>query len=265
MLLAAAEKGGEKGGHHMIASWEGLMIYVGILVALVLLVLGLAQRGMTERVYRNWFTSRFEQLVGFIENLCVGVIGSHGRHYVPIITAFWLVIFFANLISLFSPFAPTMDLSFNLALALCSIGYVQYEGMRANGVLGHFKHFAGPKLGIALIPITAMIFIIEIISEVMKNISLSVRIYGNIFGGHEATDAMNKLAPKLIPLGNGEYLGIPVGAFLIPVKLLTCIVQALVFCLLTCVYLSLVTHHEEEHGHDDHGHDDARGHTPAHA
>ncbi|MEQ1932427.1 MAG: F0F1 ATP synthase subunit A, partial [Fimbriimonadaceae bacterium] len=133
-----------------------------------------------------------------------------------------------------------------------SIGYVQYEGMRANGVIGHFTHFAGPKLSGILILITPIIFSIEIVSEVMKNVSLSLRLFGNIHGGHEAVTAMNKLAEPYIPIG----------AFLLPIKLLTCLVQAMVFTLLTCVYLSLVTAHHDDHG-DDHAAGPDHGGTPA--
>ncbi|MFO0045108.1 MAG: F0F1 ATP synthase subunit A, partial [Armatimonadota bacterium] len=174
----------------------------------------------------------------------VGSFGADGRKYIPFIITFWMVIFFSNVVALFVPVAPTADLSFNLGMALCSIGYVQYEGMKANGVFGHLKHFAGPKLGLAMIPITLMIFMIEVISEVMKNLSLTLRLFGNIDGGHQAAEAMSKLAG-----GAAGVHWIPAGTLLVPVKFLTCVVQAMIFCLLTCVYLSLVTHHEEEGAH----------------
>jgi len=122
--------------------------------------------------------------------------------------------------------------------------------MKANGVLGHFKHFAGPKLGgILAILISPVIFCIEIISELMKNASLSLRIYGNIYGGGEAVHAMNHLGHDMF---GQPWLNVPFGEFLLPIKLLTVVVQAMIFSLLTCVYLSLVTHHEEDH-HADHG------------
>jgi F-type H+-transporting ATPase subunit a len=123
---------------------------------------------------------------------------------------------------------------------------VQWEGIRANGVLGHFKHFAGPKLPIFMaIFITPLIFAIEIVSELMKNVSLSLRLFGNIHGGHVAVDEMNKLTTVF-----------PVGMLLLPIKLLTSVIQALIFTLLTCVYLSLVTHHAEDHGPES-GHGEA--------
>ncbi len=239
--FAAAEA--EAPEHFGIAA---VAFYLVLVLGLIFLALGAAKKGLKQRVFKNFWTSRFEQLYLFIEGMCVGIIGAHGRKYVPMIITFWLLIFFGNVVALFFPYSPTADLSFNLGMALISMFYVQYEGMRSNGVLGHFGHFAGPKLGGAMaLLITPVIFCIEIVSELMKNVSLSLRLYGNIHGGHQAVEAMNQLGTKFY---------IPFGEFLLPIKLLTVVVQAMIFTLLTCVYLSLVTHHSEEH--DDHGHAD---------
>lgn len=223
----------------------GTAIYVGLVILVLFVILGYAKKGIVGRVFKNRITQASEQLYLFIENMCVGIIGSHGRKYIPMIITFWLVIFVSNVVALFMGFSPTASLSFNLGMALISIGYVQYEGIKTNGALGHFSHFAGPKLGgFMAIAITPVIFAIEVVSEIIKNASLSLRIYGNIFGGGEAVHAMNKL-------GEGFY--VPLGEFLLPIKLLTVVVQAMIFCILTCVYLSLVTgHHEEDHA-EDHG------------
>jgi len=220
----------------------GNWFYIILLLAIIFGILSVARKGFTGRTFKSGPSNWAEQLYLFIENMCVGTVGPHGRKYVPMMITFWLVIFFGNILALFFPTSPTGSLSFNLGLALCSIGYVQWEGMKANGVFGHFKHFTGPKLGGLMVVISAMIFVIEIISEVMKNVSLSLRLYGNIHGGHQAVEAMNHLGGSWIPIGE----------FLLPIKILTCVVQAMIFTLLTCVYLSLVTHHEEDHG-DDHG------------
>lgn len=222
--------------------------------------MAMAKKGLNNRFFTNKITSWFEQLYLFLENLAVGIIGDHGRKYLPMLFVFWTMIFVGNLIALAFPTSTTADLSFNLGLALLAIGYVQYEGIRANGFFGHFAHFAGPKMGPALILINVMLFVIELISEMMKNVSLSLRLYGNIDGGHRAADSMNELGKHLYNLGGFEF-HIPFGAFLLPIKMLTCVVQALIFCLLLCVYLSLVTHHD--HG-DDHEHEHGHG-EPAHA
>lgn len=238
-LVAAS---GEEGGHHGLSA-VGLLVYIGLVVLIALAVLIKAKGGFNRRVFTNLPAHLLEQLYLFIENMTLGIIGPHGRKYIPMMMTFWIVIFVSNVVALFFPTAPTADLSFNLGMALIAVGYVQWEGMRSNGFLGHWSHFAGPKLPIALIPISIMIFVIEIISEVMKNVSLSLRLFGNIEGGHQAVVAMNEL---------GKAIYVPVGAFLMPIKFLTCIVQALIFTLLTCVYISLVTHHHEDHG-DEHG------------
>jgi F-type H+-transporting ATPase subunit a len=235
-LVAAAD------GEHTYVSFWGLMLYELFTLAVIGIILFQAKKGLKERVFRNRFTQVTEQLYLFIENMCVGIIGAHGRKYVPIIMVFWMVIFVGNVMALFFPTSVTADISFNLAMALIAITYVQYEGIRTNGVFGHLTHFAGPKLGGFMVLISGMIFVIEIISEVMKNVSLTLRLYGNIEGGHMAAEAMSGLTKSWL---------IPIGAFLLPIKLLTCVVQALIFTLLTCVYLSLVTHHGPEEHHED--------------
>lgn len=211
----------------------GLACYMAFVVAVLVGLMVAGKRGMDAKVFRKPIAQCFEQLYLFIENMVLGAIGAHGRKYIPLIMSFWMVIFVANVIALFFPASPTADISFNLAMAIMVVGYVQYEGIKVNGIRGHLSHFAGPKLGGPLVIVSGMIFVIEIISELMKNVSLSLRLYGNMHGGHEAVEAMNKLGQKV-------YL--PVGAFLMPIKLLTCVVQAMIFTLLTCVYLGLVTH-----------------------
>lgn len=240
LLPLAAAAGGE--GEHHGPGFVAILFYTLLVVGVIFGLMAKAKKGLNARVFTNPLTSAFEQLYLFIENMCVGTIGSHGRKYIPMMMTFWLVIFVSNLVSLFFPTAPTADVGFNLGLALISIAYVQWEGIKANGFFGHFGHFAGPKLPGVLVIINGLIFVIELISELLKNVSLSLRLYGNIEGGHLAAAAMNEL---------GKPIYIPFGAFLLPIKLLTCVVQALIFTLLTCVYLSLVTHHDH---HDDHGH-----------
>lgn len=257
-LFASAEGGGHEG-----PSYLGLFVYVGTIVVALFVLMAWAKPHLKTRVFKHWTAQVFEQLYLFIENMCVGIIGAHGRRYVPMMMTLWMFIFVGNVIALFMPTSATADLSWNLGMALVSVGYVQWEGMRSHyehmrasgkdsvsssigGFFKHMSHFSGPRLGLALIPITVMIFVVEIISELMKNVSLPLRLFGNIHGGHMAVEAMN----NVLVIGN---FSVPFGFALIPIKLLTCVVQALIFTLLTCVYISLVTHHED-HDEHEHGH-----------
>jgi len=233
--------------------WANPVFYTILVIAFVLALVFLARPGITPTGMKNRWAGYLEQLYLFLEGFAIGIIGPHGRKYMPMLTTYWLFIFIACFMGLFVDYTPTADLSMNLGLAIIAIMYVQWEGMKANGVLGHFKHFAGPKLGGALILVSGMIFIIEIISETMKMLSLSLRLYGNIHGGHEVVLNLNNLGHFAI---GGTEVHLPVGGLLLPIKLLTCVVQPLVFTLLLSVYLGLVTHHEEDHAHGhEHGHD----------
>ncbi|HXH60313.1 MAG TPA: F0F1 ATP synthase subunit A [Fimbriimonadaceae bacterium] len=239
---------------HEISFW-GLFMYFLLVLAILVVILSMAKKSFGEKVFKKWPAQLFEQAYLFVEKLCLSTIGPHGRKYVPFIMTLWLVIFVGNSVALFMASSPTEDLSFNLGMALIAVGYAQWEGMRTNGVLGHLGHFAGPKLATFADPktwlfflITILLFCIEIISELMKNVSLSLRLFGNIDGGHKAVEAMNNITSGAL---------IPLGAFLMPIKILTVIVQALIFCLLSCVYLGMVT----SHASDDHAHGET---APAH-
>lgn len=242
--LAAVE--GE--GH--ATSFLGMIVYLIAVLAVIGWFISASRKGLTNRTFTTREANWAEQLYLFIENMCVSAIGPHGRKYIPLIMTLWLIIFVGNTFSLFFPYTPTADLGFNLGMALVAIGYVQWEGIKANGLVGHLTHFAGPKLGLAFIPLSILLFFIEIVSELMKNVSLSLRLFANIHGGHEAVSKMNEI---------GEGFFVPIGAFLLPLKVLTVIIQAMIFCLLTCVYIGLVTsHHGDAEGEDthDHGHRD---------
>jgi F-type H+-transporting ATPase subunit a len=246
-LIASTEGGAE---HHG-ADFANVFGYLVLVLIVLFTLLSIAKKGFTGRVFKGYLAGAAEQLYLFLENMVVGTIGAQGRQFIPFIATFWLVIFVSNIFSLFFTHAPTADLSFNLGMALISIGYVQYQGIKSNGVLGHFKHFAGPKMSGVLVLISGMLFMIELVSEIMKNLSLSLRVFGNIDGGHQAAEAISTVVGGVF-----HQSWVPAGTLLVPIKLLTCLVQAMIFSLLTCVYISLVTHHE----HDDHGHEAAGAH-----
>ncbi|MFQ3586511.1 MAG: F0F1 ATP synthase subunit A [Fimbriimonadaceae bacterium] len=261
-------------------SFEGMLVYLGIVLAIIFVFMAQARKGFNARVFTNYPAKLAEQLYLFVENLCVGIIGAGGRKYIPMILTFWMIIFVGNVVALFFPTSVTADIGFNLGMALTAMIYVQWEGIMsyylplraqgkdpfsafAVGLFRHIGHFAGPKLGGAMVIVSGMIFLIELISETMKNVSLSLRLFGNIHGGHLVTDALNNVGAKLVNIG-GTYIGFPFGALLLPIKVLTCVVQALIFTLLTCVYISLVTHHGDDHDHGSEPGQDGR-HEPAHA
>lgn len=244
-LAAAAEK--EEIG------WN-IFFYSGLVIVIVLIFATLAKKDLKSRVYNYLPTRVAEHLFLFLEGLTTNVIGPHGKKYVPFLLALWTFIFVGNVMGLLLPATPTADWSLNISMAIITVVYVQYEGIKANGLLGHLKHFAGPKLPAAMVLISGLIFVVEIVSECMKLVSLSIRLYGNIEGGHIVRKSLDSI-----------IAGIPLGGALLPIKFFTCLIQAFVWSILTCTYLSIATSHghddEHEGDHGDHGHHPVAAHA----
>ena len=91
-----------------------------------------------------------------------------------------------------------------------------------------------------MVVVSGLLFCVEIISEVMKLFSLSIRLYGNIEGGHIVISALNSI------IGH-----VPMGGLLLPIKLFTALIQAFVWAILFCTYLNIVTSHAHDEEHYD--------------
>ena len=113
-------------------------------------------------------------------------------------------------------------------LAICTFAYYNYMGIRANGVLKYLAHFAGPIwwLGFLMFPL-------EIISNLARLLSLTIRLWGNMFAGEQVTNVFLQLTYLI---GPAVFMGLHVFVSLM---------QAYVFALLTVIYVSMVTAHEE--------------------
>ncbi|MGC4105461.1 MAG: F0F1 ATP synthase subunit A [Thermomicrobiales bacterium] len=145
--------------------------------------------------------------------------------------------------------APTADLNMTLALSLLTFTMVQIYGIKAHGVRGRIKHMANPPF----------IFPIEVISELSRILSLSARLFGNVFAGEVLLGVMYAMAAAI---------KIAIIPFLFPViflflEVMFGTIQALVFALLTTIYITLAAAdaHGDEHAEDhSHGHDAASDH-----
>ena len=171
-----------------------------------------------------------EMVVSGLRGLLEDVIG-HGaeKKYLPIIGAFALFIFVSNLFGLFFFLQPpTGSLSTTIALALLSFFYFNVQGIRAHGFFGYLKHFMGPVLWLA-----PLFFVIEMIGNFARILSLSLRLFMNIFGEHTATGIFAGLAPILVPWP------------LMGLGLFTALLQAFIFITLSAVYIEGATAHEE--------------------
>ena len=169
-----------------------------------------------------------EVFVDFLRGLIKENIPHTGEKYLPVVGAFFFFIVVSNLVGqLFFLQPPTSSLNTTFALSLSCLVFFNAAGIKAHGLFGYLKTFAGPSAALAI-----LVFPIEMIGNFARALSLAMRLFGNIYGEHTATNQFVELVPLLVPMPMNA-LGI-FGSFL----------QAYVFTLLTTVYIGGAIAHE---------------------
>jgi F-type H+-transporting ATPase subunit a len=230
-------------GYLPIPTHVVMFLFVVLIAVVVLTIL----RGKLSVESPNNRQQSFEVGVETIRGLLSDLVGPGGMKHFPVVATFGVLILLSNLTGMLPDMvAPTANFNVTLALAISSFLYYNYVGIRENGLLGHIKHFGGP---VPSIFIMLFLFPIEIISNLARIMSLSVRLFGNIFGEEQLSGAISSLAQWILPI------------VLMPLGLLTSLIQTFIFVLLSMVYLGEVSHHSEEHhGGASHGHEVATAH-----
>ncbi|HSU26210.1 MAG TPA: F0F1 ATP synthase subunit A [Pyrinomonadaceae bacterium] len=177
-----------------------------------------------------------------IRDLVVSVIGEHGFKYFPVVATFAVLVLVSNLMGQFPLFmAPTASVNVTFALAITSFIYYNYVGIHENGLINHLKHLTGPALPLYLIPITVLIFGIEVVSNSIRPFTLGIRLFANMFADEQiSSQVANLYAP---------FTQILVPIALMPLAVFVAFVQTLVFTLLSMIYISEVSHAPHEHIH----------------
>jgi len=163
----------------------------------------------------------FEWVHGFIRGQSQEVIGHHSEGFTPFLVTLALFITVANLLGLIPGFeSPTKNPVVPLGFALCTFVYYQAQGFKHAGI-GYFKHFLGPIWWLAWLMLP-----IEIVSHLARVMSLTIRLYANIFAGDLVTLVFFSLIPIGFPV---VFLGLHLAVSLL---------QAYIFVLLATVYLA---------------------------
>ncbi len=186
-----------------------------------------------------------EALVEWLRTLIGDVLGPSGDKYLPLLGSIFIYILAMNFFGLIPLMkSPSSNLNITAAHALCVFLLVQYLNIKNLGIRGFFYHLAGsPKdaIGWCLSP---LLFPIEILTQFARPITLAFRLFGNIFGEDILIGYFTLLGAMMIP---ALYpIGIPLQIPFIFLALLTSVMQALVFTLLTAVYILLSMPEAEE-------------------
>lgn len=199
-----------------------------------------------------------EMIVGAFDDFTKGVLGpENGRKYLPFIATLFCVILFSNLMGMIPLLrAPSASILITFSFALCTFIVVQGTAWTRLGPLTYIHHLMGsPKDAIGWV-LSPLFLVLEIISDFLaKPGSLALRLFGNILGKDILFGVFMILGIQLVgqilpPAGN--YFGVPLTIPFYLLGLLLATIQALVFSLLSCIYIMLVLPHDHDH-HDDHG------------
>lgn len=164
----------------------------------------------------------FEGLHNFIQGQSDEIIGHHSEPYTPFLVSLFSFVLIANLLGLVPGLeSPTATPSVPLGLAICAFLYYNAKGLQKQGPLNYAKHFAGPMPALAPLMIP-----IEIVSHLARVMSLTIRLFANMFAGDMVTLVFFSLVPIGVPV---IFLGLHIGVSFL---------QAYIFALLTTVYLA---------------------------
>ncbi|MCA9670569.1 MAG: F0F1 ATP synthase subunit A [Myxococcales bacterium] len=212
-------------------------VVIGVVVVLLLTLLGLSYRrrvaaSRDDRLVpesRFGVRNLFELIIDATLSIGEGVMGREkAEKFLPLLGTLVFFILFNNIIGLVPGMVPATDtLKTNFGIALLVFFMTHIVGVKESG-MSYFKHFLGPIWWL-----TPLILPIEIISHLIRPISLSLRLLGNMFADHKVLGTFFLLVPILVPLPF-YVLGI-----------LVCVVQTLVFTLLSMIYIDQAMAHEE--------------------
>ena len=249
------------------------MFMTWIVAAVVIIVAQLATRNikMIPSGLQNFIEWIIESLYNFLE----GILGAH-----LVKRTFWffgtifILILFTNWFGLipgvgtvgwqlsgsgvdphdtFRPFlrGGNADLNMTLAMSVSFAVLWFYWAITENGIVGFLKHLFAPKgqfgglMSILMIVVFAVVGILEVVSIIFRPVALSFRLFGNIFAGETTLETMTAITGKWYT----SWLP-PIPFYFM--ELLVGLIQALVFMLLTSVFLKLICEHHEEEGHEHH-------------
>jgi F-type H+-transporting ATPase subunit a len=204
------------------------VIMAGLVLVLCSIIFPLASRRIS-RDNPGPLQHILELTIQGLKDMLADIVGHDGGKFLNIISAFAVFIFISNIFGLFYFLAPpTSNPNTTFALSISAFLYYNYQGIKTQGIGHYLKHFGGPIWW--LFP---LMFLIEMIGNFARILSLSMRLFGNIFGEHTATGIFMGLIPVIVPWPM-MALGI-FGALL----------QTFVFIMLTMVYISGATAAEE--------------------
>jgi F-type H+-transporting ATPase subunit a len=215
-------------------------IVMSVIVVLVITLLSLFVKSRLSVENPGKLQILLEDTVGFVLGLLREYIGPKGGKYLPLVGTVGLFIFFANAMGKFPGLtSPTANINVPLGCAITVWVFYHLMGFREQGVVSYLKHFAiMPGAPIWTAP---LVLVIEVISHLSRVLSLTLRLFGNVFGEEMVVGILAGIIPFVVPLPF-MLLGVVTGSL-----------QAFIFTMLTVIYLAAAVH--TDHDHETHEHE----------
>jgi F-type H+-transporting ATPase subunit a len=197
-----------------------------------------------------------EMLIEWLHDFIVGIMGPQGERFVPFLGSLFIYILSMNLVGLIPGLkSPSANLNTTASMAIVVFLYAQWTGIRSLGLLGYLDHMAGEPRDVAGWCMSPLMFPLHLIGELAKPLSLSCRLFGNIFGEDILLAVFAGLGIMVLAPLHAPF-GLPLHLPFIFLAMLTSVVQALIFTLLSTIYIFLMLPHVQH---------EAGGHGKAHA
>jgi F-type H+-transporting ATPase subunit a len=207
--------------------WANFVV-MEILVAAIIVVLFAVLRPRLSSDHPGKLQHTFELIYNFLHGQSEEQVGHHGPHYIGYFGTIFIFILFMNLIGVVPGFeSPTMSPAVPLGCAVATFLYYNWRGIRANGPGKYMAHFAGPLPAMAPLMVP-----IELISHLARPLSLTIRLYANMYAGEQVTLVFLSLTYFLVP---AVFMGLHVFVSLL---------QAYIFMLLTMMYVAGAVAHD---------------------
>ena len=229
-----------------------VVIFAWLVGLLIILVAFIASR--RPQMIPGKLQNLVETLVEGLYNFIAGIIGErHAARFVPFLGTLGIYIWCMNLFGLI-PFmeSPTSNLNVTFALAIVVFLYAQWIGIRGLGLIGYVDHLMGQPRNMTGWLLVPLMLPIHILGELAKPISLSCRLFGNVFGEDMLLVAFVSLGVTTLAWSNLP-IGLPLQLPFLVLALLTSTLQAMVFMVLSTIYILLMLPHEA-HGHEGDAH-----------
>ncbi len=193
------------------------------------------------------FQNAIEMLVEGMYNFLHSILGSEAKRYTPFLGTLFFYILTMNFFGIIPFFhSPSVNVNVTASLAIMVFCYVQYTGITRLGIKGYIHHMAGSPHDITGWVLVPLLFPLHLFGEFVKPASLALRLFGNITGEDILVAAFVGLGLTTLSFMHSP-IGLPLNVPFILLGILMSSIQALVFTLLSTIYILMMLPHGEEH------------------